>query len=1035
MNGRLHLGHCFTLAKVEFAVSWERMRGKRCLWPFAFHCTGMPIKACADKLAYEMATFGNPPVFPVEPTATAAAAPADEAADSTPVSAGSTPAAGAAPGGRKPKSKEITKGTANKKWQWDIMLSMGIAAEDIPKFANPAHWITFFPAYCQEDLVVFGAKVDWRRSFYTTDLNPYYDAFIRWQFNELKRLNKIKYGKRPSIYSPKDGQPCMDHDRASGEGVGMTEYTNIKLRMLEPLPAALAGLAGQAVFLVAGTLRPETMYGQTNCWAHPDVDYGAFRYDESTIVVCTARAARNMAFQFEDRPFPASGMLEQLAAFKGQAIMGARLSAPLALYPIVYVLPMLTVKANKGTGIVTSVPSDAPMDYRALADLKAKPALREKYGITDEMVMPFEPVPIIDVPSIGNLCAPIVCEQMKIKSQNDTAALEEAKDVCYLKGFNEGVFIVPDWAGMRVQDAKPLIRTRMLEAGEAIKYWEPESEIISRSGDECVVAAVDQWYLCYQDAEWKSKVAENIALLNTYHPETRAAFTAKLGELHEWACSRSFGLGTRIPWDTQFLIESLSDSTIYMAFYTIAHLLAGDIGGRTPGPLGIRADQCTDAFFNTLFRGEPYTAELGVPRAAMDALRKEFAYFYPVDLRVSGKDLVGNHLLFMMYNHTALFGANAELGKPDERWAWPRAIRANGHLQLNGEKMSKGTGNFLSMRQACEQYSSDACRLALGESGDTVDADANFEESGANKAILRLTTFVNWVADIMSGKIVMREGPSEQQAFFDSVFESTMNQLLAQTQAAFDEMRYRDAVKFGWHEFQAARDVYREAIGSDENMSRPLIMRFIELQTLAVLPFTPHTAEHIWTQLLAKPRSIMHARFPQPGPVDTVVLQRLAFVRSVVHELCKAVDKLRKRANDITSAIIYYAPEFLPWQKAALRVLREVHASAGGNMDGAVDALKANDEVKRNMKLAMPFAMQFVASIKEQGVGVLVDTPPFDEGAIMRQVIGYIQSTSNVADVRIYATTDANIEIPAKSTAHTRAMPGYPTIHVNTSSS
>ena len=57
---------------------------------------------------------------------------------------------------------------------------------------------------------------------------------------------------------------------------------------------------------------------------------------------------------------------------------------------VVYALPMLTILTNKGTGIVTSVPSDAPDDYMALQDLKAKPALREKYGVRDEWVLPFE---------------------------------------------------------------------------------------------------------------------------------------------------------------------------------------------------------------------------------------------------------------------------------------------------------------------------------------------------------------------------------------------------------------------------------------------------------------------------------------------------------------------------------------------------------------------------------------------------------------------------------------------------------------------
>lgn len=54
MNGRLHLGHSFSLSKCEFAAGYERMRGKTVLFPFGFHCTGMPIKACADKLKHEI---------------------------------------------------------------------------------------------------------------------------------------------------------------------------------------------------------------------------------------------------------------------------------------------------------------------------------------------------------------------------------------------------------------------------------------------------------------------------------------------------------------------------------------------------------------------------------------------------------------------------------------------------------------------------------------------------------------------------------------------------------------------------------------------------------------------------------------------------------------------------------------------------------------------------------------------------------------------------------------------------------------------
>ncbi|GAM23584.1 hypothetical protein SAMD00019534_067590, partial [Acytostelium subglobosum LB1] len=66
MNGRLHIGHVFTVTKAEFMCQYQRLKGKRVLFPFSFHCTGMPIKVCADKLKYEMETFGCPPVFPVD---------------------------------------------------------------------------------------------------------------------------------------------------------------------------------------------------------------------------------------------------------------------------------------------------------------------------------------------------------------------------------------------------------------------------------------------------------------------------------------------------------------------------------------------------------------------------------------------------------------------------------------------------------------------------------------------------------------------------------------------------------------------------------------------------------------------------------------------------------------------------------------------------------------------------------------------------------------------------------------------------------
>lgn len=53
----------------------------------------------------------------------------------------------------------------------------------------------------------------------------------------------------------------------------------------------------KAAYLVAATLRPETMYGQTNCWVRPDMKYVAISTKSGEIFICTERSARNMSYQ------------------------------------------------------------------------------------------------------------------------------------------------------------------------------------------------------------------------------------------------------------------------------------------------------------------------------------------------------------------------------------------------------------------------------------------------------------------------------------------------------------------------------------------------------------------------------------------------------------------------------------------------------------------------------------------------------------------------------------------------------------------
>ena len=50
----------------------------------------------------------------------------------------------------------------------------------------------------------------------------------------------------------------------------------------------------------------------------------------------------------------------------------------------------------------------------------------------------------------------------------------------YLQGFYEGKMIIGDHSGKTVQDAKPLIKDTLVQAGDAVNYMEPEKTVISR---------------------------------------------------------------------------------------------------------------------------------------------------------------------------------------------------------------------------------------------------------------------------------------------------------------------------------------------------------------------------------------------------------------------------------------------------------------------------------------------------------------------------------------------------------------------------
>jgi leucyl-tRNA synthetase len=116
-----------------------------------------------------------------------------------------------------------------------------------------------------------------------------------------------------------------------------------------------------------------------------------------------------------------------------------------------------------------------------------------------------DPVPVLTTPTYGDLTAQTLVQQLKIQSQKDVKQLAEAKELAYKEGFYNGTMLVGEFKGLSVQDAKPKVRESMIAQGLAFAYAEPEGLVVSRSGDECIVALMDQWYLDYGETEWRKQ--------------------------------------------------------------------------------------------------------------------------------------------------------------------------------------------------------------------------------------------------------------------------------------------------------------------------------------------------------------------------------------------------------------------------------------------------------------------------------------------------------------------------------------------------
>jgi leucyl-tRNA synthetase len=777
MNGLLHIGHGFTMIKVDTQIKFQMLLGKNVLFPFGFHCTGMPIKAAADNLKEEL-------------------------------------------------EKGVNDLTSRRKppYQYHILRDMGIPSSEIPEFVNYQKWFHYFPEKAIEDLQNMGLSVDWRRSFITTESNPYYDLFVKWYMNVLKKRGYIKYDKQAVVWSPKDKQVCSDHARKVGEGVKPKRHSMIKTTLENTLFMSF----GQRTYLLALIEDPNNLEFQTKFLINSKGKYSIYKLSND-FVICTEKCAKELTYQgFTE--------IEKVYSF----------------------IPAKQLSQNKARNIVTNKWLPIELDDNVKCTCK-----------------------------------------------------------CFVEDVKHPVTPIPELSEM------------------IMNYYTLDSPVITRSGDRCIVALMDQWFFDFSNENWKKLVKEHIKTM-----DTSENIKNELERAVDQMQDKSFGrdsnqsIGSRIPWEEESSIDSLSDSTVYMMYYTIAHYLHSDLYGQIQSKLPL--DCWTDKVMDYIFLGkkEPNTEF----KTVIKKMRDEFMYWYPLDLRVSGKDLVRNHLPFSLFHHVALFGTELS----------PRDFRINGYIMINHEKMSKSQGNFITLAQAFEQFTVDATRFTLADSGDDPIADANFNTGTAISIKDKLSKKLEWtISFVSSGK------KTTNNHTLDEYFKHRLQMCLKKTKEAYTKRRLKDVCFYGFYELETYRKQY--FFFANDNINYDLIMRYIKEQALVLYPLIPYFCKKVFDLIGTK-----ELTFPIYD-WNSRITEEADFYNSIWDSINLLLKPFRKTKKPIGKITITFVKDFPNWvyqiesilKKADLNDQRGVMKQVGIKLQNLPIDKKRKKSVMMSVKKAV----------------------------------------------------------------------------------
>ena len=854
----------------------------------------------------------------------------------------------------------------------------GVPESELQRFIDPLYMAQYYTNEGRLAAKSIGFSIDWRREF--TTVMPTYQKFIEWQYKNLREKGYVTRGTHPVVWCPKDQSPTGDHDRQVGEGVTPEEYTLIKYKLNEN------------TFLPAATFRPETIYGITNIWINPDAAYVEAMVNGENWII-SQEAAEKLKEQQK--------MVKVKRSLKGKELVGKIFENPLTKckFPI---LPGWFVDPKTATGVVYSVPAHAPYDWLALRDLQKKPEVLIEFGIDPQVVKQIKPISIIKVEGFGEYPAVELVEQMHIKNQHDPKAEEATKEL-YKKEFHSGILKenCGPYAGKFVRDVKDILIADFRKLGVADSMYDLPEPVVCRCMTPCVVKILsDQWFLNYSDPQWKAKAKEVVTQMTVFPDSAKQWFNTVIDWLREWACARTTGFGTPLPWGKGWIIETLSDSTIYMAFYTINKHIKQD---------NIKPEILIPEVFDYVFCGKGNLVKLekatGIHPNLLQAMRNEFLYWYPFDLRNSAKELVPNHLTFCIFHHAALF--------PPEHW--PKAMGVNGMLMVEGKQMHKSKGNFITMKGAVEKYGADATRCALLLGAEGMD-DPDWRAENVND----LKTKFESLSAFARG--ILRSAKSEGDTTLERWLQSKLQHKIKEVTVNIEELKTRTALSIAlfelWNDF-------RWYVQRKGNADTKALADAVKVWLRMLAPFAPFSCEELWSQS-GESGFISLAQWPEyeEVKVDITAEER----ENLIIDVMSDTSNILKAMKITPKRVCYYVAA--PWKWGVYLKVLDKALVGEAKINELMKEFASDKDLRHHMKeiaSIVPKIIKSLTRLANDRKANILKIKEVDEREVLRSAQTFLKDRFN-AEISVYVENEQETYDPKHRAV--LSIPNQPAIYI-----